>query len=100
MALWIPDSARPLELTPAYFCRVCKAEFTERERFQYEKHVMRCGEEHHDKLMEERQRLREWNKPVDPEWQAYNRGLEERGIDPLEQYNPKYKTSARRLRES
>jgi L-rhamnose isomerase len=100
MALWIPDSAKPIELQAAYFCRVCKAEFTERERFQYEHHVVRCGEENHDALMAERAELRKWNTEVDPEWGDYNRDLQARGIDPMRQYDRQFKKSARRLRES
>lgn len=91
--LWLPTSA-----TPAYFCRICKAEFLENERFQWEHHVIKCGEAHHDDFEAIREPQRKWEAEVDPEWGDYNRKLKAQGLDPEVQYGRK--KSVKRLLES
>lgn len=93
--LWLPDSAKA-----AFYCRACKAEFTERERVAYTEHVIRCAEDTVDEFAGQRAPLQGWNTEVDPEWGEYNRELQRRGVDPDRQYDPVFKKSAKRLRES
>jgi len=46
--LWIPPSAA----APAYFCRLCRSTFNDREERAYERHVVRCGNDHEQEIHE------------------------------------------------
>lgn len=93
--LWVPEAARP-----GFVCRVCHAEFAKGDVSAYERHVVRCGEEHHDRLVAQTGELRRFNEPLDPEWEAYNAALRAAGIDPEEQYSRGRKSNIRRASES
>lgn len=93
--MWLPDTARA-----AFVCRTCLMEFTDRERMQFQHHVVRCYEEHETEIQAARAPRREFDAPVDQEWADYNETLRARGIDPDRQYDPKFKRSVKRLRES
>lgn len=47
MEIWLPERARPV-----LFCRVCGEGYPERDRAGYERHVVRCADEHQDQLAE------------------------------------------------
>lgn len=99
MALWIPPSV--VGRKPAYECGVCGKPFFDNEQRAWISHTVACADNHADEIDQLRAAVRKWNEEVDPEWGAYNRQLEAKGLDPMVQYERRSKKSPKRsLRES
>lgn len=89
--LWTPDD------TPARFtCRICEQRFIT--LGAYEGHVVRCARTHEEDLEHFCDWWRAEQAMPDPEWEAYNRALRQRGIDPMVQFGRR--KSPKRLSES
>lgn len=98
MELWIPESAKDTQ--PARFiCRICNDRFVVWRAF--EQHVIKCSKVHENELHEFAAYHQKIAQDIpDPEWEAYNLGLRNQGIDPDVQFNRGRKSNIRRASES
>lgn len=95
MDLWLPETARP-----GFVCRICGESFLRGDQGPFERHLVKCSEEHHDELVGLNADLQRFNRPLDEEWESYNADLRSRGIDPEVQYSRSRRSNIRRASES
>ena len=96
MEIWIPDRARDAE-RPKFVCRICDDRFYTFSAM--EAHCIRCAIDHETEIHNAPLDRQDLNSVPDPEWAAYNRHLEQQGLDPMIQYSRPRK-SVKRIRES
>jgi hypothetical protein len=94
--IWIPGSAREAA-PPRFECRICNDRFVDERAF--ESHVLKCDKAHENELHEYVEFRKEFMEMPDPEWEAFNRSLRQKGIDPMTQFRKKPK-SVKRSNES
>ncbi len=79
--IWVPPSA---DEKPRFQCRICNDAFVTDDA--YVTHVLKCQRVHENELHEFVEWHNEEHAMPDPEWEAYNRALRQKGLDPMVQF--------------